>query len=307
MDVFFSLLTNIAPLYLIIILGWIAGRFYDVDRTSLANLAIYIIVPIVSFYYVAELEFKPAYAALPFLIYAIYSGITALFFAIGKRLYPDKRANLLAMCSAASNTGYLGLPIVIMLFPSEWVGVYVFALAGGLLYEATVFYYIANRGSFDPKESFIRVLKFPVVYAIFAGLALNFLDISLPAQLDNFWGYFKGAYAVMGMMIIGVSLSHVSKLVVAPLFLSVAFFAQFIVWPLVALGLIELDKQVLQWFSPEIYKMLMIMAIMPPAANIAAFAATLDLNPEKAATTVLLGTIFALFYIPAVLVLSGLY
>ena len=53
--------------------------------------------------------------------------------------------------------------------------------------------------------------------------------------------------------------------------------------------------------------MLLIMSIVPPAANIAAFAATLDLNPEKAATTVLLGTIFALFYIPAVLVLSGLY
>ena len=307
MDLFLSLLANIAPLYVIIALGWIAGRFYEVEKESLAGLAIYILVPIVSFYYVAALEFKPAYTALPLIVFGLYTFMTFLFYALGRRLYPDKRANLLAMCSAASNTGYLGLPIVILLFPTEWVGVYVFALAGGLLYEATVMYYIANRGNFSPRDSVLRVLKFPVLYAILIGLVINFTGFDLPSQLDAFWGYFKGAYIVIGMMIIGVSLSKVTRLVIVPKFLSVVFFAQFIVWPLMALGVIGLDKAVLHWFSPEIYKLLMIMAIMPPAANIAAFAAKLDLNPEKAATTILLSTIFALFYIPAALVVFSLY
>lgn len=307
MDLFLTLLGSIAPLYAIIILGWIAGRFYEVERESLAGLAIYIIVPIVSFYYVSSLEFKPTYIALPLVVYAVFSLVTILFYHIGRAVYADKRANLLAMCASASNTGYLGLPIVILLFPPEWVGVYVFALAGGLLYEATIMYYIANRGNFTPKDSLIRVLKFPVLYAIFAGLVINALEIELPSQLDSFWSYFKGAYVVIGMMIVGCSLSRVSKLVIAPKFLALTFAGQFVLWPLIAFALIAFDQSVLGWFGPQVHKMLMIMAIVPPAANIAAFAAKLDLNPEKAATTVLIGTLFALFYIPAVLVLAGFH
>lgn len=307
MDIFFTLFTNIAPLYAIIALGWIAGRFYEVDRVSLASLAIYIVVPVVSFYYIAELEFRLAYLALPILLYVLYSGLTLLYFQIGKAIYMDKRANLLAMCSASSNIGYFGLPIVILLFEPEWVGVYVFALTGGVLYEATVFYYVANRGKFSPKESLARVVRFPTLYAVLLALVFNFSGLALPAELGPFWEYFKGTYVVLGMMIIGASLSKVSKLVIAPKFLSFVFTAQFIVWPLIALALIAFDQTILHWFTPEIHKMLMIVAIVPPAANVTAFAAQLDLNPEKAATTVLLGTIFALFYIPAVLVLSGLY
>ncbi len=307
MDLFLTLLSNIAPLYIIIALGWIAGRFYEVDRGSLASLAIYIIVPVVSFYYVSSLEFKAAYIALPLVVYSTFSFVTLLFYRIGRSVYADKRANLLAMCASASNTGYLGLPIVILLFPPEWVGVYVFALSGGLLYEATIMYYIANRGNFSPRASVIRVLQFPVLYAIFAGLLVNYTGFELPAQLDAFWTYFKGAYVVIGMMIVGCSLSKVSKLVISPKFLALTFAGQFVLWPLIAFALIAIDNAALHLFDPQVHKMFMIMAIVPPAANIAAFAAKLDLNPEKAATTVLMGTIFALFYIPAVLVISGLH
>ncbi len=112
MDIFFTLFSNIAPLYAIIVLGWIAGRCYGVERESIAALAIYIVVPVVSFYYVAELEFKASFAFLPFLVFVLFTAITILFYMIGKKVYPDKRANLLAMCCGAGNAGYFGLPIV---------------------------------------------------------------------------------------------------------------------------------------------------------------------------------------------------
>jgi len=52
--------------------------------------------------------------------------------------------------------------------------------------------------------------------------------------------------------------------------------------------------------------LMLILSIVPPAANIAAFAAQLNVQPEKAATTVLLCTIFALFYIPFIVMISGI-
>jgi hypothetical protein len=94
--------------------------------------------------------------------------------------------------------------------------------------------------------------------------------------------------------------------VIGPRFLSFTFFGKFIVWPAMAYSLILFDQGVTGWFEPEIHKMIFLMAIVPPAANIAAFAAQLDMSPEKAATTVLIGTLVALFYIPFILLLTGL-
>ncbi|MEM7679576.1 MAG: AEC family transporter [Pseudomonadota bacterium] len=307
MDIFLSLFTSILPLYVIIALGWIAGRFYDVDKNSLANLAIYMLVPAVTFYYMAGIKFDVEYFSLPFIAYFCYSAMTLIAYKLGLSLYDDKRANLLAMCSGTKNNGYMGLPVIILFFPPEWVGVYVFTLVGSLMYEATVMYYVANRGNFSPMESLKRVFKFPVIYAAFFGLVFNLSGLEIPQQTEAFWGYFRGAYVVIGMMIIGVSLSRVSKLVMSAKFLSAVFAAQFIIWPLLTFGLVWIDQTYLYLFAEEVHKFFIIMALLPPAANVAAFAAALNLNAEKAATTILLGTVFALFYIPTILVLSGLY
>ena len=307
MDVFFSLFVSILPLYVIIALGWIAGRFYDVDKNSLANLAIYILVPAVTFYYMAGVEFRPAYFSLPFVAFGCYASVAIGAYWLGRKLYPDNRANLLAMCSGTKNNGYMGLPVIILFFKPEWVGVYVFTLTGSLVYEATVMYYIANRGQFSVQESIKRVLSFPVIYAALIGLVFNLLGFEIPEQTEDFWGYFRGAYVVVGMMIIGVSLSKVSKLVIAPKFLSLVFGAQFVAWPLITYGLVWIDESTTQFFADEVHKFFIVMSLLPPAANVAAYAATLDLNPEKAATTILIGTIFALFYIPAMLVLTGVF
>ncbi|MCB9982501.1 MAG: hypothetical protein H6861_02335 [Rhodospirillales bacterium] len=97
-------------------------------------------------------------------------------------------------CAAGQgNTGYFGLPIVLLLFDPEWVGVYIFALVGGLVYEATVMYYIANRGRFNMRDSLIKLFRFPSIYAVIAGLGVNMAGAELPALFNNYWEHFKGA------------------------------------------------------------------------------------------------------------------
>ena len=307
MDIFLLLFQNLIPLYVLIALGWIAGRYFDVDRQSLGSLGIYILMPVVAFGFVAKLDFKPIYTALPIIAFVLSAAVTLIFYWIGQKTYPDKRANLLGMCAGAGNTGYLGLPLVLLLFPTEWIGVYIFALLGGLIYEATVMYYVANRGKFDVMQSFKKLLKFPTIYTIVLALIVNFSDFTLPEQFDTYWSYFKGSYVVIGMMIIGASLAKSNKLLISYRFLSLTFVGKFLTWPLFAYALIYLDQNLLGWFVPEVHRIFFVMAIVPPAANVAAFAAQLDLNPEKAATTILIGTVLALFTIPLMLALSGLF
>lgn len=306
MSVFLSLFVNLLPLYALIGLGYFAGRVLKVDRQSLGSLAIYLFMPVVVFGFVADLEFHPAYIVLPIFIFIASTIIGLAFLALGNRVYKDNQANLLAMCTSMGNTGYFGLPLVLLFFDKNLVAIYIFMMLGGLVYEATVGYYIAARGAFDVRQSIIKLLKFPTLYAMMAGFSINYMEIELPELFWTYWTHFKGAYVIIGMMIVGAALANIDKFVFGPRFIALVFAGKFIAWPALAFAFIALDQHVFKWLTPDLYHLVMMMSIVPPAANIATFATQMNLEPEKAATTILIGTLFALVYIPAMIWLIGI-
>lgn len=306
MGAFFSLFMNLFPLYLLIAAGYGAVRYLHVDRQSLGTLAIYIFMPIVVFGFVADMEFQPSYIALPIFFYILSVIIGLGFFKLGEYVYEDKQKNLLAMLTSMGNTGYYGLPLVLLFFDKDTVAIYIFMTLGGLVYEATVGYYIAARSNFTVKESLAKLTRFPVMYAMALGFAVNAIDVELPEIFWTYWTHFKGAYVIAGMMIIGGALAGLEKFVFGPRLLGLVFLGKFILTPILSLIFIGFDKAVTQWYGPDIYNLLIIVAIVPPAANIAAYATQMNIEPEKAATTILIGTVFALFYIPLVIWFIGL-
>jgi len=306
MQIFTTLFINLIPLYILIALGFMAGRYLNVNRESVANLVIYLCLPIVVFGFVVNLDFQLSYVLLPMIIIFVCMMTGAISYWIGQKIFHDNRANLLSMCVSMPNSGYFGLPLVLLLFDTQWVAVYMFMMLGVTIYDATIGYYIAARGSFSVRDSLMKLIKFPAIYAIVLALAVNFSGAQMPELFQTYWTHFKGAYVVMGMMIIGAALSKVDRLVFGPRFLSLVCAGKFVFWPIV-MGLITLlDVHVLGIFNNEIHKLMLVISIVPPAANIAAFAAQLNVQPGKAATTVLLCTIFALVYIPFIVMITGL-
>ena len=301
MDVFFTLFFNLLPLYGLIALGFFAGRVLHADRHTLANLAIYIFMPVVVFGFVINLDFEPSFIFLPILLYVV-SAITGYgFLWLGNRIFGDNNANLMALCASMGNTGYFGLPLILLFFSEEQVAIYIFMMLGGLLYEATIGYYIAARGAFDAMTSVKKLVRFPTIYAISAGLAVNYSQVEMPEVFWTYWSYFKGAYVILGMMIVGAALSKVEKLVFGPRFLTLVFIGKFIAWPVLFYAFVYFDQTVTHWYHNDIHRLILIMSLVPPAANVAAYAEQMKLNPEKAATTILVGTLFALVYIPAMI------
>ncbi len=306
MEIFLSLFQNLLPLYALIGAGYFAARVLHVDKQSLGNLAIYMFMPVVVFGFVARLDFQLSYISLP-IFYFLASVILGLgFFAMGQRVYRDKQANLMAMCVSMGNTGYFGLPLVLLFFDTEMVAIYVFMMLGGAVYEATFGYYIAARSHFDVRQSINKLIKFPGIYAMAAGFAVNASGVELPDLFWDYWTHFKGAYVVVGMMIIGAALAGIDKFVFGPRFIAFVFVGKFIMFPLCAYAFIIMDQNITHWLSPQIHQLVMMMAIVPPAANVAAYATQMNMEPEKAATTILIGTIFALFYIPCMIMLMGI-
>lgn len=303
METFLLLFTNLIPLYLIIGLGYLAGKFFEVERKTIGALGVYIFMPVVAFGFIGQIDFKPDYLLLPLIYFVLLTISTFVWLHIARKVYHDASANLLSLCATSGNTGYFGLPLVLALFPPEIVGIYIFIMMGATIYEATVMYYVASRGAFSVKESLIKLAKFPTLYTIVAALSFNFSGAEFSPQFLTYWGYFKGAYVIVGMMIIGVSLSRVKKLILPPRFLTMTFLGKFVMFPAMTAGVIAIDAFWLHLFDVTIYKLLYILAIVPTAANIAAFAAEMNTKPEKAASTILIGTVFALFSIPLMLIL----
>ena len=106
---------------------------------------------------------------------------------------------------------------------------------------------------------------------------------------------FKGAYSVLGMLVIGITLSHIEKLAIDWKYLLTSLVWKFLVWPLVGLAVIWGIPYDLNGIEKS---MIMLMVTVPMAGNVVIIANQLNVHPEKAATAVMASTMLALISVP---------
>jgi len=304
---FVSLFSKIAPLYVIIMTGFLAGRFLQIDRDSLARLVFYMITPFVIFNGVLKTTIHPSTLLLPLVTLSLAALLSALFYSLSKKIWQDKSERIIAFASGSANVGYFGLPIALLLFDDQGEGVYIIAFLGLTLFEVTIGFYRCARGQYQAIESVKKVFLLPTVHAFFLGLLLNFADLRFGAAFDELMVLMKGAYSVMGMMLLGMAMTTVRRLKIDWSFTATAFLMKFIAWPALMLIFILLDKSWLHCFSPIAHSSLFLISIMPLSINTVVMALLFNAQPEKAATTVLLSTLFAFFYVPFMLYLWDLF
>ncbi len=238
MGLFLGLVGKIFPLYIMVGFGYVASRYLHVARESIAPLLIYIISPVVVFTASINVAIKPEILVFPLFMFSISVALCFLFFWIGKFIWQDATRNIFAFSAGTGNTGYFGIPLAILLFEPEVANLYIFTMLASLLYESTIGFYIIARGSYSFKQSLKKVAKLPSIYALHLGLLCNYMDWLPSVQMMEFMEYFKGTYAILGMMMIGMGLKGVREHGMDFVFVGMTFFAKFLVWPLVIFGII---------------------------------------------------------------------
>jgi malate permease and related proteins len=270
MEIFQAILQRLLPLYCLVLAGFILGRRLDVKKESIATVLIYFISPLVVFNGVVTARLSFSTLSLPLLIYVIASAICILVLKMTKRQWRGPTSYLAAFTAGNANSGYFGLPVGLAILGERSLGTIVLASFGFILYENTLGYFVTARGRSTARESFRKVLRLPALYAFLAGLVCSMLDWRIQAPLDEIFRNVRGAYSVLGMMMIGLGVSGMKHFTSDARFIVVTFLAKFALWPVIALTLVHLDRNFLQ----------------------------LNVEPEKAGAAVLLSTLFALFYIP---------
>ena len=299
-----ALFLKLIPLYLTVTLGWIAGRFLEASGKHIAGIMLYIVTPSVVFSGVMAAPLTPEVIALPFLVFSLSTVLALVQLKLAKRVITDGSASLIPLCVGSGNTGYFGVPVALLLFGEEGLGLYIVCMLGTTLFENSVGFYLAARGRHDLKSALWRVLKLPSVYAFLAAVVLNMSGISIPDLFVPLFDNLRGAYSILGMMIIGMSITSFRGLVGNVRFTGLAFFGKFVVWPAVAILFWWLDANVFGIYDAAVHKAMFLISITPIAANTVVIATLLDTSPRQAAGTVLLTTLFALAFIPVMISLA---
>ncbi|RYE12922.1 MAG: permease, partial [Rickettsiales bacterium] len=78
-------------------------------------------------------------------------------------------------------------------------------------------------------------------------------------------------------------------------------FARFIIWPIIMFTIIYFDRNYTKIYDQNIYNILIILSIVPLAANTVVIASIMNIHPDKAACAVVSSMIVALFYMPLII------
>lgn len=278
-------------------LGWLAARRLAVDPRPVATLLIYLIAPLTFFRALTLGGPTPGYLLLTLATFATASLLAVVIRRLARGRFAPQEAALLAFSAGTGNTGYFGLPLALVLLPPEGVTLYLFCVLGVTLYEFTVGFYLSARGRFSVAQSLAKIARLPLVYAFLAALLTSGLGLEVPEAVLEGMAVFPATYTLLGMMIIGMTLGGVALREVDGRFIGACVAIRYGLWPLLALAAV-LGLQALTPLSPELALAILLLGVVPMAANVVVVAMELGSAPAKGALAVLITTLAAPLLIP---------
>lgn len=293
-----ALIVKIIPLYFMILLGYVAGRFLKVPKEAIASLLLYMLMPAVVLVATARTTLSPGNLLAPVIFFTIGTALSFGLYYGSAALLRDSTRNVLAFTAGTGNTGYFGIPVALAVFGPDRLGLVVLTGLGAIFFENTFGFYHVARSAHTVRDSLLRMLRLPALHAFVLGVILNLSGVQLGQTILDAAELFRDTYSVLGMMMVGLALSGLRGYAFDARFLGLALITKFALWPLLISGVVWLDRAFAHLLSPELAQVLFFLSFMPLAANTAVFATELRAQPEKAALAVLLSTLLGLVVIP---------
>ncbi len=294
------------PFFAIIGLGYWAGRsrFFPPEATAyLTKFVFFFALSAMLFRFAATLPFAEIFNGRLVIGYLIgTAGVYAIATIVAYLRGLDvPTAAVEAQCAAIGNVGFLGLPMLALLFTEAAIGPVMLVLTVDLVVFSSLIVILINGGR-DGRLSFgtmrligIGLLKNPMILSISAGLIWSALEVPVPAPLNDFLTILGGAATPGALFAIGASLADKSaeriqiagwlsfcKLVLHPLFVALA-----VIW------LIPVSA------FPAMVAIA--AASLPVAGNVYILAAHYGVAAQRASAAILFSTMVSILTVPFVI------
>jgi predicted permease len=286
-----AFLPAIAPVALIILIGFIANRFIPLETQSLSQITVYILAPALVADGLYRTTISPQ-SAMGLIVGFIL--VSVILYLMGKilakllKLPPGLTTSLLA-ASLFPNNGNLGLPLIKFAFGET-------GLERGIIYMVASSMLIFGLGPAILKGNGLRrgltlTLKLPLFWAMLLGLAAHFLTLSFPYNLAEGVRLLGEGAIPLALVILGIQLSSIHFTIKIKELLGVGI--RLIVAPLIALivgyflKLESLDLQIL-----------VIQSAMPTAVNTVVLVGEFGGDIPWAARAIVVSTLMSFVTLP---------
>lgn len=300
-EVFNSIFLKIITNLLSVLIGFLAGRYCDVQRDSIGQLLFYFFAPIVFFSSPASSKLNISNISVTFVMFFICSCNAIFCYYALKRFWIDSARNILSMSAGSSNCGYFMLPIASILFDEANLNIYMMLVIGVALYESSVGYYICAKSIVSTKESIKRILTLPMFNSFVFGVLFSISGLHLPGFLSDFTQNMRSAYSILGMTMIGLGLSTIKSISIDYRFTLFALFIKLIFQPVGMILFILLDHFIFNMYDSRFYKAMILISTAPVAANTIVMANIVNFSVEKVVTIVFISALLSLIYIPTII------
>ncbi|WP_457569903.1 AEC family transporter [Desulfurobacterium sp.] len=200
------LINVILPIYILIALGFLSGKLKkDIETDTITFIVLYFFAPtlILSSFKninlsIENVKFIVINGALTIGIVWIAAGI------ISKKLY-GKRIPALEISSAVMNIGYLGLPLIYVLFGEKALGYAITYMVFVTIIHFTVAIVALNPESF--KKGLSETFKIPLIYAVIAAFLLK--KFHFPEGIEKMLKLTGDSTMPLMLIAIGIKLSRI--------------------------------------------------------------------------------------------------
>ncbi|MBP1931725.1 AEC family transporter [Ammoniphilus resinae] len=294
----------ILPILILIGIGMIVNRFFQLDMKTLSKLLMYIFIPAIAFIKIYETKISLVLLAsiMGFLILQLIivsligMGVSRLMH-FGKSMKASFQNSIIL-----SNNGNIGLPLNDLVFRHDpyAMSIQIVVVVFEILVTFTLGLFNAGAAKEGLKNSLLTLVKMPILYTLFLAFCLNFGEIKIPDSImvpirTTANGMISIALITIGAQV-AVTVFNKNSLAVF-----VSTFIRLLIAPVIAFFLILLFG--LEGITAQA---LLIASAMPTSRNSASLALEFDNEPEFAAQAVLLSTLLSAVTMTLVIYLSKL-
>ncbi len=300
---------TVATMFLVICVGYIAGKFGFLSKETqkrLSDIIICIAQPFLIVSSIINIEYSKEKLNQGFfiigigvIIHAITAGIA--FISVLKIKNKDEKT-ITEFGLLFANCGFLGIPVLKALFGDIggfWASFYIIVFN---LIQWTYGMLLLGRGRSGIKMNFKKIIINYGTIPCAIGLVLFMINIKLPSPLLGAAGYIGSLCTPVSMLIIGGTIATIKpiKLITN---LKVYYFCLI---KLIIIPFIIISAAKLAGLEYNMILFASVMSGLPTAANVAMFAEKHEIAPDFAAHAVGMATLLSCLTLPAIIYITSI-
>jgi len=278
----------VAPLFLIVAVGYIYGGWVNPEMGITNRLIMDVFMPALIFHVMVQENFYPTqYVTLMIGGVLLMAGSGILAYLLAKSAGWESRS--FVPPAMFSNWANLGIPLYVMALGQQ-------ALDGGvmLVVAGNILCFTVGTYLYSGQVSMLQVFKTPIIIAVILGLFINSISLPVPEFIDTPINMLGQVAIPLMLFSLGVRLTKVS--------LNDNFIGTVmaIFCPVVGVGLAMVIVQFLP-LSELHANILILFGVLPPAIINFMLAEQYNNDPEKIASMVIIGNLASIITIPIAL------